>query len=156
MWWQIWDYGFSCHQKVEFGWQTEWLCQICHQSRAGKAGSCLAVGDCGGKFEVAALVATRKWNSGGKRSGCAKFATQKGCVRLGTVIYCCIRPSRNATKGKERGQLLLFSLFLDFVFSFKARSFLKKGELTWYCHMASDSFLIFLQKSNLPSVVVLP
>ena len=58
------------------------MCQICHQSRAGKAGSCLAAGDCGGKFEVTALVATRKWNSGGKRSGCAKFATQVELEKL--------------------------------------------------------------------------
>ena len=45
--------------------------------------SCLAAGDCGGKFEVAALVATRKWNSDGKRSGCAKFATK---VELGKLV----------------------------------------------------------------------
>ena len=46
--------------------------------------SCLAAGDCGGKFEVTALVATRKWNSGGKQSGCAKFATR---VELGKLVF---------------------------------------------------------------------
>ena len=67
---------------MEFGWQTEWLCQICHPSRAGKAGIRLGAGDCGGKFGITALVATKKWNSGGKRSGCAKFATKVELEKL--------------------------------------------------------------------------
>ncbi len=37
MWWQIWGYGFSCHPKVEFGWQTEVRCQVCHQIRTETA-----------------------------------------------------------------------------------------------------------------------
>ena len=30
----------------------------------------------GGKFEIEAVVATRKWNSGGKRNGRSRFATR--------------------------------------------------------------------------------
>ena len=36
----------------------------------------LADVDCGGKFGTDALVATRKWNLGGKQSGTARFATR--------------------------------------------------------------------------------
>ena len=44
--------------------------------------SCLGAGDCGGKFGITALVATKKWNSGGKQSGCAKFATKVELEKL--------------------------------------------------------------------------
>ena len=36
----------------------------------------------GGKFEIEAVVATRKWNLGGKRNGRGRFATRSnGKVR---------------------------------------------------------------------------
>ena len=36
----------------------------------------------GGKFEIEAVVATRKWNSGGKRNGRSRFATRKELEKL--------------------------------------------------------------------------
>ncbi len=42
----------------------------------------MAVG-CGGKFGATDLFATRKWNSGGKRSGRCRFATGVELEQLG-------------------------------------------------------------------------
>ncbi len=39
---------------------------------------------CGGKFGATGLVATRKWNLGGKQSGRIKFATRVELKQLGT------------------------------------------------------------------------
>ncbi len=49
---------------------------FCCQSRAEIGRRCLAGTDCGGKFEITALFATRKWISGGKLGSRAEFATR--------------------------------------------------------------------------------
>ena len=36
--WQMLDYGFICHTKVDFGWQTEMKSRICHTGKVGTAG----------------------------------------------------------------------------------------------------------------------
>ncbi len=49
---------------------------FCCQSRAEIDRRCLVGADCGGKFEVTALFATRKWDLGGKLGSRADFATR--------------------------------------------------------------------------------
>ncbi len=84
LWWQIWSYGFICHPEVGFGWQMEWQRQICHQNKVGRASCYFVAVDCGGKFGTTSLVATRKWDSGGKRSGSGRFATKAELKKTGS------------------------------------------------------------------------